>query len=546
MSPQVRKNLIRNIEARVIPLTIVALMIFVSATTVFVIQPGSDNIVSAATVDQFVSSKDIVIDHTQVNTSLTNWIMFLDITDADLASDALDSGYDIAFFDSDDNQLSHEIEYFDGNTGELHCWINTSVVSGSVDTTIYMYYDDSDIGSSAEDVTGTWGTEYYRVYHMNDLDAGADDALSGVDLGELVAMETDDYQQDGPCGNATKFDGEGSSSSECVGTTTNLMEVAEWEEDWTVEYWAKHSDSSVQTSQYALSFGDTCALFMRYLGGTYAFYANDEADSNPTTLVSITLDTNTFYYFVQRHDASDSNVSCFINGSFVGGRSQTNFHNGAGSDSVISASYSTHVYGMGGGAIDEVRISQKAHNSSWFLTNYNNINNATDGGFYTVGAASAPVSGTYEMKLINSSGTTMTWEGEAGDTVWANATGTNNETLVIYANASGTSDNCSDIYIDLTDFDADLVQENISVEVRNTSDGTFDGTTTVIPAADGNLTLNSSVWGSASWCQGSNPFPIINSNCTIEVRMKIAIDDNAATGTKTNSGDWYVIWKVLT
>jgi len=138
----------------------------------------------------------------------------------------------------------------------------------------------------------------------------------------------------------------------------------------------------------------------------------------------------------------------------------------------------------------------------------------------------------------------ITWSGEAGETVWSNASSYG--TLTIQTNINAT-DNCTAIYLDIADFDSVIDADNISVEVRNTADGTFDGTTTALGSSPNyNLTINSSA---GSWFQGTNPFPMDGAawtNITLEVHFTCAIPSGAGAGTYVNtSASWNVLWKII-
>jgi len=94
--------------------------------------------------------KPINISHEKVDDDLTNFPVLISFTsDTELADDARcqNSGDDIVFTDSSGNKLNHEIEFFDGSTGELVAWVNVTYLSGSEDTILYMYYGNATCGS---------------------------------------------------------------------------------------------------------------------------------------------------------------------------------------------------------------------------------------------------------------------------------------------------------------------------------------------------------------------------------------------------------------
>ncbi|MGD8566422.1 MAG: DUF2341 domain-containing protein, partial [Candidatus Bathyarchaeota archaeon] len=124
--------------------------------------------------------KLINVNSSQVEDDLINFPILVSVTDVDLASKAQDDGDDIAFvLDSDGTKLNHEIESFNGTTGELIAWVNVTSLSSAVDTLIWMYYNNSDC-SSQENIPGTWDSNYVAVWHFND-DSLEDSTSYGYD-----------------------------------------------------------------------------------------------------------------------------------------------------------------------------------------------------------------------------------------------------------------------------------------------------------------------------------------------------------------------------
>jgi len=66
--------------------------------------------------------KGIIVDHSMVAADLTNFPMLINTIDNDLRDDAQNDGDDIVFTDETGNKLAHEIECYNGTTGEL--WPN--------------------------------------------------------------------------------------------------------------------------------------------------------------------------------------------------------------------------------------------------------------------------------------------------------------------------------------------------------------------------------------------------------------------------------------
>ncbi len=123
--------------------------------------------------------KQITIDFNQVDANLTGFPVLINLTtDAELAASAQIDGDDILFTASDETtKIAHEIEFFDPGTGELVAWVNVPSVSASVDTDIYMYYNNATVGSQ-QDVLNVWDANYVQVLHLKEAPNGTLDELN--------------------------------------------------------------------------------------------------------------------------------------------------------------------------------------------------------------------------------------------------------------------------------------------------------------------------------------------------------------------------------
>jgi len=112
--------------------------------------------------------KEIVINYTMVDGNLVNFpILIYNSSDSDLAAYAQDSGDDIVFTNSEGVKLNHEIELFNGTSGELVAWVNVTSLSSVEDTVLYIYYGNSEC-SSQENSVNVWDSNYLSVYHLNE------------------------------------------------------------------------------------------------------------------------------------------------------------------------------------------------------------------------------------------------------------------------------------------------------------------------------------------------------------------------------------------
>ena len=532
------KKFLKNIEAKALPYTVLFLLITVTFSGLFLVLPPEDKLVRAASTTDFTSYKNITLNSSQVPSTLTNFPVLINLSsDADLASDALDSGYDIAFFNGTGagaTQYNHEIELFNGTTGRLVAWVNVTTLSSSSDTTIYMYYNDSDIGSSAENVTGTW-SGYDAVWHLGE-ESGTRYDSSANDY-DWTGSSNSPTSVTGIAGNGTRFvrgggaEGDGS-------TRLNQASARNFGSVHTISFWIKFENLTADYGDIVSDDGSKI-IDERYVNGNYFVHYS----YNPDSSTQIRPENNTYGAdeWIHMVFVRDSDVSGKV---FFNGINQTRLwvpgDNRPCLIEYMGSYYDTH-YGVNA-IIDAWKISKTVHSDDWVLTEYNNVNNATDGGFFSLGEQD-DTSGTYEISgLVDSD---FDFSGEANTTVWS----TGNETMSIHTNLSGTSENCTDIFIDLKDgIDADIDEEAFVLVSIRSSDGSWASVSSVLTVTDGgNMTINETTWDngvSAGWAHGTNPFPIDNTNATIDVRMRVTIPAGKSTGTYSAS-DWEVVWKTI-
>lgn len=142
----------------------------------------------------------------------------------------------------------------------------------------------------------------------------------------------------------------------------------------------------------------------------------------------------------------------------------------------------------------------------------------------------------------------ITWTGEAGDTVWSNATaglgGTMNITLILDATS-----NCTEIRVWCDDLDASIGASNISIQFSS-NNATWGDPGNVRSFDDGgsNISINDALWTTGNGCYGTDPFEgagLIDGTFYIYARFKLTIPMGVSGGTYTQS-DWKVWYKIVT
>ncbi|KAF5435071.1 Concanavalin A-like lectin [Candidatus Methanophagaceae archaeon] len=344
--------------------------------------------VPMASASDWGYKKAIEIDHTKVAGDLTNFPVLISMTDDDLRDDAQDTGNDIMFTDSSLNPLAHEIEYFNGTTGELQAWVKVTSLS-SASTTIHMYYGNATCGSQ-ENVADVWDSHFKMVQHLNETtgmhyDSTANDndgAPTGVTqdaIGKIDGADdfggSDDHVD---CGNATSLN------------ITGGITVEAWVKPDTLAGWSEiiSKRDNNNLTNYDLRFGSSTgsAPFTKvqfYWG--HGLVPNQENWNVYST--DSTYTTGQWYYIVATREGTDR-PKIYVNGAIVEGActygdctrdmiANTNDVNiGAG----ITGGTPDWVFN---GTIDEVRISDTARSADWINTSYNNQNDPSS--FTTVG-----------------------------------------------------------------------------------------------------------------------------------------------------------------
>jgi len=163
-----RRKLIKDAEARIIPVTVVIMLIITTFTGMFLIGPLHIPTTKAAGSDEFTYYKDITVNHLQVEAAHTNMVLWVYNVSSDFANACQADGDDIAFYSEDGlTQYKHEVEQWDSETGTIGCWVNISEeINDDTDFVFRVYYGDAD-GTNQQDMDGTWDAKYSSVWHMN-------------------------------------------------------------------------------------------------------------------------------------------------------------------------------------------------------------------------------------------------------------------------------------------------------------------------------------------------------------------------------------------
>ncbi|HWR27944.1 MAG TPA: DUF2341 domain-containing protein, partial [Candidatus Thermoplasmatota archaeon] len=330
---------------------------------------------------QWFFRKSIVIDHTQISSTLLNFPMLMSISsDPTLAMHAKTNGSDIVFTDYYGHQLNHEIESYESTTGNLEAWVKIPILSSSQDTSLYMYYGNP-LCNNQETPLGVWETNYQGVWHLND------DVLDSTSH-DNDATNHGSINTSGQIGKGRFFDG-----NDYLSAPKHYL-GAEW--SWTASCWF-YSNASSMIYHYLLSTGqyDSPSAVSLYHNINHIEYPPigemrariNDMDNHFIQLYQYNgvFPKGTWNLVHLTWDANSHTFSVFINGSLenrstntavdIGGGAQTGLFMGARQD------FDPQRYLVG--KLDEVRIATSLKNASWIAAEYVNQYNPNE--FYNLG-----------------------------------------------------------------------------------------------------------------------------------------------------------------
>ena len=314
-------------------------------------------------------------------------------SDADLAADAQDDYDDIYFMDSVGTQLNHEVEYFNGDTGELVAWVN--VPSLALNTEIYMYYGNA-LASAQEDVSGTWSEDgsFESVWHMDETSGDINDSANSD-----TATSTNVTQNaDGPTwlGGADTFNGSNAYYTLNSGVNTDFTT-----ESFSISAWVYPNDYDpdppdagiIYDNRYEINGTDTGWLFGLYDNGQLVFDINGDSDNatersdsdvyieDSWQMVTAVKDGGTVTYYVDGDTVGSDSVGASETVTYDGG---TNYH----LIGMVGGDYANHSYGIPNryfnGSMDELRISSTNRDANWIKATYSNQSDPST--FFTLGS----------------------------------------------------------------------------------------------------------------------------------------------------------------
>ncbi len=302
-------------------------------------------------------------------------------SDSDLAADAQDDGDDILFTSSDaTTKLSHELEKFNGDTGELVAWVK--VTSLSTSTVIYLYYGNASC-SSQQSVSAVWDSNFKAVWHLKETSGTHYDSTSNDNDGTPNGGVTQGTT--GKVNGADSFDGSNDYVSVPYSSNLDPSTVI------SVDCWFKApasqpgADANNVVQIVDNSHGQwngwvfiidipTGKLRWAIMNGVNWYY---DAWS-----ISSVLD-NDWHHAAGLLDGNQ--IKFYIDGALQGTTPVTTYALSTGRPINLGAWWGGGAFTrFFNGLIDEVRISDTARSADWIKTEYSNQSDPSN--FYSLGS----------------------------------------------------------------------------------------------------------------------------------------------------------------
>lgn len=339
---------------------------------------------------------EVTIDNTKVSADLTDFPVYVDLSDLNLAgADIFDTcrtdGGDIRVTKSDGiTELAREVVAIDttAKTGELHIKY-TGTLSSSVDTVIRIYYNGVDTEPLS---TATYGSEavwsdYEVILHLQD-GAGTDSTGNGYD-----ATFTDSPSSGiGKLGSGISLNGTSQYGSGSLSLSSTSYSVSEW-----------IKATSLSARQTVFNMRQSGGLEIDGTGieaGPANAGANTLAMDNNAwwaQAVDNTLAAGSFYHIAAEVTGlTTSDRKLYANGVDVTANQATTLTSSSAIDYIIGKRATSQFFG---GIIDEVRVKAGSLASTWRATEYNNQDSPST--FYSVSAEQeVAASHTFDTKQL--------------------------------------------------------------------------------------------------------------------------------------------------
>jgi len=309
--------------------------------------------------------KRIAINHSLVTANLTNFPVLIETTDTHLANNAQANGDDIVFTDYYGKQLSHEIEFYNGISGELICWVNVTNLRSMEETILYIYYGNPICGSQ-EYPEGVWDSHFVMVQHLDETGGTHYDSTTNGNDGTPYGGLNQDAT--GIIDGADEFDG----SNDYISISNSIS----GDDTHTISFWVKPT----QWSKVWLDIGaDSGYSFIQIDSNMLHVGYSPASPSYRSYPYTFTL--GNWYHITSVKKGSGDSLDVYVNGvlltSYTGSVGNMN-----GGSLIYLGNFHTGSY-EAKGVLDEVWFCDTTISAAWVETCYHNQYSPST--FYSIG-----------------------------------------------------------------------------------------------------------------------------------------------------------------
>jgi hypothetical protein len=320
--------------------------------------------------------KSITIDNTKVKEKETDFPVWIDVTDSDLAAHALPDGRDIYFTAGDGTTpLDYQLQGWDPAGHHLAAWVRVPMLVTNVPTVIYVRYG-VDVGTPAPNPPGVFKSSFAAVWHLDDaIPATSIADATGTHAGTPTLTTT--TQVGAKLGGGLAFTGGNDTITFVNPLTGNSAH--------TISVWVNQPAVTHVSAVLVVGTAMTSQSRFLYTHFTSAvmaigYYGNDWQ-------TNIDLDNTGWTLLHWVSEGSNGKNHLYQNGAEIPGSPVTiTGINTMGTTGIIGhapePAYGTNT-GLQG-TIDELRIATVVRSAGWIAAEY--ANQSSPSTFYAVGA----------------------------------------------------------------------------------------------------------------------------------------------------------------
>jgi hypothetical protein len=332
---------------------------------------------------------EITINHTNINEDLTHFPLLIHLSSAcGQNSDNMTAVFNevganyskIAVTkDDDQTQLYVEVEKWDSTNKEAWLWVSSNnwTISSTDNTTLYLYYDNSQANNTAYvGVPGStsgehvWDSNFYYVDHLQD-DPNTSYTRDSTDSNHdgIKGVANQPYEATAKIGDGQTFDG--TNDYIRLGDSSTSSDLNFTSANFTLEILCKRSGPDSHNSLF--SRGPTVSYLAGYwayveIGGYVSFRTFQGSWPGQYTYSEPDVTLGSWYYIAFRRDGGTVDI-------FINGVDRTASHGTHSNPQSNSQQMRLGTYNMSGnwmkGLLDEARISGGiARNNAWVKATY--------------------------------------------------------------------------------------------------------------------------------------------------------------------------------